>query len=269
MTSHPSGTARTREPGAAGDDIREEAGSPGDAPAGADRPAPDRRHPAMLTAGLVLLAVAAAFAGFMREDSTAPPVTAMDQAWLSLVTRTRSTAVTDLFKALSLIGGPDGGTVIVAVLCAVLLAMRRWRTALYIALAEAAGSGCSQLVKHVVLRHRPPHPLVSADLGSFPSGHVITAVGVGLALTFAFARPRHRRYWLVAVAAAGALMMFCRTYLAAHWLSDTLESLPIAAGLGLVLWWIFVPLLAHDRGQPLRLPWRPAPERTPPAASRT
>jgi membrane-associated phospholipid phosphatase len=141
----------------------------------------------------------------------------------------------------------------VAVLCALLLVSGRWRTALYIALAEASGSACSQLVKHVVLRHRPPHPLVTADLGSFPSGHVITTLGVGLALTVAFTRPGHRRYPLAAVAAATAVMMFGRTYLAAHWLSDTLESLVIAAGLGLILWWIFDPVLDHDRGRPFAL----------------
>ncbi len=219
------------------------------------RGVPARRRP-VLAAGLALLAVAAAFAGFMREDRAYPPVTGMDHAWLSLVSGIRSTPLTDLSKVLSLIGGPEGATVIVAVICAALLVIRRWRTALYIALAEASGSACSQLVKHVVLRHRPPHPLVPADLGSFPSGHVITTLGVGVALTIAFTRPGHRRLPMACVAAAAALMMFCRTYLAAHWLSDTLESLPIAAGLGLVLWWIFDPVLAHDRGRPMP-PLRP------------
>lgn len=258
MTSHRSGMARARD-----QEPAEAAGAPGTA-GGAldgartvdDRPALAGRPTGLLAAGLILLAVAAAFAGYMREESASPPVAAMDHGWLSLMARTRSSPLTDLLKALSLIGGPDGATVVVAVLCAVLLVVRRWRTALYLALAEACGSACSQLVKHVVLRHRPPHPLVAADLGSFPSGHVITILGVGLALTLAFARPGHRRFPLAAAAAAGALMMFCRTYLAAHWLSDTLESLPIAAGLALVLWWIFGPWLADDRGQPLRRPWQ-------------
>lgn len=248
MTSHPLRMATSRsngQPPDSGPDM-DQAGTGDPAPAG-------RRVLPVLGAGLALLAVAAAFAGFMREDSAYRPVARMDQAWLSLMTRSRSVPLTDLFKVLSFIGGPDGATMIVAVLCAALLVMRSWRTALYIALAEASGSACSQLVKHVVMRHRPPHPLVSADLGSFPSGHVITTVGVGLALTLACVRPGHRRYPLLAVAAAGALMMVCRTYLAAHWLSDTLESLPIAAGLGLVLWWIFGPGVARERGQPVRL----------------
>jgi membrane-associated phospholipid phosphatase len=270
MTSDPPGMARAHANGnaqdsglASGSGLASDSGlapdsssapdsgpAPGDGPASESHRVPARRR-SVLVAGLALLAAAAAFAGFMREDSANPPVTGMDHAWLFAVAKTRSTPLTELFKVLSLIGGPDGATIMVAVICAALLVIRRWRTALYIALAEASGSACSQLVKHAVLRHRPPHPLVSADLGSFPSGHVITAVGVGIALTVAFTRPGHRRYPLAGVAAGAALMMFCRTYLAAHWLSDTLESLPIAVGLALVLWWIFGPLLARDRGRPV------------------
>jgi membrane-associated phospholipid phosphatase len=209
-----------------------------------------------LVAGVVLLAIAAAFAALMRHDRADPPVAGMDHAWLSLVSSTRSTPVTDAFKVVSLVGGPWGATVIVAILCAGLLIAGRWRTALYVALAEALGSTCSTIIKHVVLRHRPPHPLVSSDLGSFPSGHVITTLGVGIALSLALASPGRRRRLLIVVAAAALLMMYCRTYLAAHWLSDTLESLPVAAGLALVLWWAFEPWLARDRGRSLRWPAR-------------
>jgi membrane-associated phospholipid phosphatase len=210
----------------------------------------------LLAGGCCLLVLAAVFAGITRANRPRPPATGLDQAWLRLVTQTRSGPLTELFKVLSLIGGPVGGTVIVAVICLALLAVGRWRTALYLAVAEASGSTCSQLVKHIVLRHRPPHPLVAADLGSFPSGHVITTLTVGLALTFALARPRRRLYPLIAVALATAVMMFGRTYLAAHWLSDTMESVLIAGGLGLVLWWIFEPLVTRERGRPVRLLWR-------------
>jgi membrane-associated phospholipid phosphatase len=218
---------------------------------------PAVRRRSMLVAGCCLLLIAAAFAGVMRAEIAHPPVSGLDQAWLSAVARTRTAFLTRLFTVLSVIGGPIGGTIIVAVICLALLAVRRWRTALYIALAEALGSGCSQLIKHVVLRDRPPHPLVTADLGSFPSGHVITTLSVGLALTVAFTRPgRHRKYALAGVAAATALMMYCRTYLAAHWLSDTFEGLLVGGGLGLILWWLFEPELTRDRGKPVRLTGR-------------
>jgi membrane-associated phospholipid phosphatase len=228
--------------------------------AAATATAPPRRRVAVLAAGLALLAVAGGFAIVIRSDQ-ARMVMGMDEGWLSLVRRSRSAPVTDAVKILSLIGGPVGATIVVCVLGAGLLVVTRWRTVVYLGLAEALGSTCSDLIKHYVYRHRPPHPLVVADIGSFPSGHVITTIGVGIALTVIFARPGHRHWALIAVAAAGLLMMFCRTYLAAHWLSDTLESLPVATGVGLVLWWAFGPLLARDRDRPVRLPsWLPRPD---------
>jgi membrane-associated phospholipid phosphatase len=225
-------------------------------PAGSGRTAAGNgSRPAIaLVAGVMLLAIAAAFAALMRRDRGSPPVSGMDHAWLSLVSGTRSPPVTDAFRVLSLVGGPWGATVIVAILCAGLLIVGRWRTAIYLALAEALGSTCSDTIKRIVLRHRPPHPLVTADLGSFPSGHVITTLGVGIALTLALVPPGRRRRALTVVAAAALLMMYCRTYLAAHWLSDTFESLPVAGGLALVLWWVFEPWLARDRTRPLHWP---------------
>jgi|HubBroStandDraft_6_1064221.scaffolds.fasta_scaffold527032_2 membrane-associated phospholipid phosphatase len=211
-----------------------------------------RRHRVLLLAGLTLLACAAAFAAVMRASSGHLPVTGMDRGWLSIVSSTRNAPLTGVFKVLSLICGPDGATVIVAVLCIVLTVVRRWRTALYLALAEACGSSCSDLIKLIVHRHRPPHPLVAAAFSSFPSGHVITTIGVGVALTMVFVRPGRRAPVLAAVAAAVLLMMYCRTYLAAHWLSDTLESLPVGTGVALLLWWFFEPVIDHDRGLPLR-----------------
>jgi membrane-associated phospholipid phosphatase/protein-L-isoaspartate O-methyltransferase len=217
-----------------------------------DQPLSARRLP-MLIAGCCLLVLAAAAAGVMRAQLPDPAVSGVDQAWLSGIARTRDAGLTGLLKVISVIGGPVGATIIVAVLCVALLAARRWRTALYIALADAAGSAFSQLIKHIVARRRPTHPLVTADWGSFPSGHVITTLGVGLALTAAFTRRGHRRHALVAVAVATALMMYCRTYLAAHWLSDTIEGVLVGGGLGLILWWAFEPGLADDHGKPIRL----------------
>jgi membrane-associated phospholipid phosphatase len=217
-----------------------------------------RRRPVALGAGVLLLAIAAAFALVLPADLAHPPVMGMDLGWLALMRSARSTPVTGVFKILSLIGGPDGATIIVSVVCAGLLVIARWRTAVYLALAEPLGSTCSDLTKHLVLRHRPPHPPVAADIGSFPSGHVITTVGVGVALAIIFARPGHRRWALAAVPVAGLLMMFCRTYLAAHWLSDTFESVPIATGAALTLWWVSGPLIERDRDRPVRLPgWFP------------
>lgn len=220
----------------------------------ATSPPPTGRRPLMLGTGLTLLAIAAAFAAIIAHNPAHPPVLGLDHAWLAHIQQSRTAALTEVAKVLSVIGGPIGGTIIVAILVVWFLVQRRFWTAAFLAATEASGSGASQLIKHLVLRHRPPHPLVTADIGSFPSGHVITTLAVGLALTAVLTRPGHRARALAAVAAATIVMMWCRTYLAAHWLTDTFESLAVAGGITLVLWWAFTPALAREAARRPRAP---------------
>ena len=205
----------------------------------------------MLAAGVALLALAAAFAAVMAANPMRPPTAGLDRWWLSVVTTWQAEPLTRAAQVLSYVAGPWGGTIVVAVMAVLLLWRRRIWTAVFLALAEACGSGASQLIKHLVGRPRPPHPLVQADFGSFPSGHVITTIVVGLALVAALSRPGHRKLPLIGVAVATALIMCCRTYLRAHWLTDTFEGVLVGSGIALVLWWFFTPLLARDRQKPL------------------
>jgi membrane-associated phospholipid phosphatase len=201
----------------------------------------------MLAAGLALLAGSAGFAALIAADPVRPPTAGLDRWWLSQVTGWQATPLTRAGEVLSYAGGPWGGTVLVAIMVALLLWRRRVRTAVFLALAEACGSGASQLIKHLVVRPRPPHPLVRADFGSFPSGHVITTVVVGLVLVAALSRPGRRRLPLAGVVTAAVIMMCCRTYLRAHWLTDAFEGVALASGIALVLWWLFTPAVARER----------------------
>jgi undecaprenyl-diphosphatase len=206
-----------------------------------------RRRPAMLACGLVLLSMAAGFAAVVAADPGKPPATGLDRWWLSQVTGWQAAPLTRAGQVLSYVGGPWGGTVVVAVIALYLLWRRRVWTAVFAALAEGCGSGASQLIKHLVIRPRPPHPLVRADFGSFPSGHVITTVVVGLVLVAVLSRAGRRALPLAGVAAAAVIMICCRTYLRAHWLTDTFESVLVATGIALMLWWWFAPALARER----------------------
>ncbi len=215
----------------------------------------------MLAAGVVLLAVAAAFAAVMATEPARNPdpfTAPLDRWWLSVVTPWQARPLTRAGEVLSYLAGPWGGTVVVVILVVLLLWRRRIWTAVFLALAEACGSGSSQLIKHLVERPRPPHPLVRADFGSFPSGHVITTLVVGLALVAALSRPGRRVLPLTGVAIAAALMMCCRTYLRAHWLTDTFESVLVASGIALVLWYLFTPVLRREQ----RIPLLSRPSRT-------
>jgi membrane-associated phospholipid phosphatase len=207
----------------------------------AKRPgAPAQLAPARLglaVAGVVALILAAGFAALVAADPAHPPVLGLDRAWLAAIVHIRAHFLTAGAKIISLVGGPTGGTVIVIAVAAFLWFVRKRRAAaLFLIGTLAVTSGASQLIKHLVLRPRPPGALVPADIGSFPSGHVITSLAVGSALALVLTRPGHRRVAFTAVGAVTLLMMFCRTYLGAHWLSDTFESILVASGFVLVGW---------------------------------
>ena len=223
---------------------------PPDMPRPGEPPPAARRPGSLLVAALALLAAAGAFAAMIAADPLHPPTARLDHWWLATVYGWQQPWLTRAGVAISYLAGPWGGTVLVAIVVLVLLLSRRWWTALFLALVEAAGSGASQLIKHLVRRPRPLHPLVHADFGSFPSGHVITTVAVGLALAAALARPSRRPVWLAGAALAAAIMILTRTYLRAHWLSDTFGSVLVAAGIALLLWWWFAPKLAAERRGP-------------------
>lgn len=74
--------------------------------------------------------------------------------------------------------------------------------------------------------------LVTSDYGSFPSGHTANAATTAMVLALVFP--------LLWVWIAGFLytvaMMASRTYLGAHWLSDTVGGLLLGIGVALVVW---------------------------------
>lgn len=130
-----------------------------------------------------------------------------------------------------------GGGLIAALLiplgvAAVLLIRRRRWAAIYFLTASLACAIVVRVIKLVVGRPRPPDILVSVDPGSFPSGHsanaAIIAISLGLILN---------RWWVwVAGALYTVAMMLSRTYLGAHWISDTIGGVLIAAGVAIAVW---------------------------------
>ncbi|MDR5698209.1 phosphatase PAP2 family protein [Agromyces aerolatus] len=168
----------------------------------------------------------------------------MDEEWAEEVLTLRG-PVGDLFAyGMNALGGGVMGVFIVPIgVAIVLLICRRPWGALYFIVASAASAGVVQLLKHLFGRARPEDIIVVSDFGSFPSGHVANAATIAVALGVIVPRAA---VW-IAGAAYTVLMAISRTYLGAHWFTDTVGGLLIGAGVALLVWALFAGPLERER----------------------
>ncbi|MFB7097958.1 phosphatase PAP2 family protein [Streptomyces virginiae] len=239
MSGNPTTTTPHGRPGgpprSAGNGRRAEPGAP--------------RRRGLLVAGLLLLAGAVLPALVVRSDVADPPFQGLDDRWLVLMGGPHEGAYQAAATILDLIGGPVGSLIPLSVLL-LLLVRRRWVSAGFLLAATLGGNMLVvQGLKHLVDRPRPAHPLVRVDHGSFPSGHAATAALLVVLLGVLLVPVARRRAWWIGGAVFILAMMWSRTWLHAHWLSDTAAGAAAGAGVGLVAWWLFGPALARERAR--------------------
>ena len=174
----------------------------------------------------------------------APFFQGLDEWWHSTTAGPADYAPSGGVALLNAFGGPPGIVILPALIIGLLLARRRWAV-LFAVLVYIVPMVFAQVFKNVVDRPRPENPLVVVDHGSFPSGHV-TLTAALMVMFIALLSPRVRRYWWPAAVAFVLVMMWSRTFLAAHWLTDTVAGAVLGAGVALMLWWLCAPLLARD-----------------------
>ncbi|MGO4299051.1 phosphatase PAP2 family protein [Leifsonia sp. RAF41] len=143
-------------------------------------------------------------------------------------------------------GSIIGSVVIPVVIFLLLLAFRRPWGAAFFAIASIVSVLCVQLLKHTVGRARPSEILVNADTGSFPSGHTANAATMVVVLGILFPRVW---VWVLGVIWA-VLMAVSRTYLGAHWISDTIGGLLLGAGVAIIVWTPLAHRLALEATEP-------------------
>ena len=187
------------------------------------------------------LAVALGLLIFVREKNL--PF-GFDTAWMEEIVEHRN----PVWEAPSLVmnflgGGWFAVFVVPLVVVVLLLAFRRYAAALYFTVAVLLSVGTVQLLKQSLGRPRPLEILVTSDTGAFPSGHVANAATLAVVLGVIL-----RRGWVWAAGIAyTVLMMLSRTYLGAHWASDTIGGALVGAGVAVIVWAPFALRLERER----------------------
>ncbi|MET0297257.1 MAG: phosphatase PAP2 family protein [Microbacterium sp.] len=180
--------------------------------------------------GLVLVALSVGLGAwiFARENGPFD----LDTWWNTLLATEYVPLLSGFSLVMNFLGGGWFGVLVVPIAGTVaLFLLRRPWSAAYFLTAQAVSAGIVQLLKSTYGRARPEDIAVISDHGSFPSGHVAGAATLATVVVVLFPR--------LAVVILGAawvlLMAFSRTYIHAHWLSDTLGGALVGVGTALVV----------------------------------
>ena len=194
-----------------------------------------------LVVGIVLIACAAGLGAWILFRGDPPFV--IDVWWDRTLAAWQSHFMSTLSYVMNFLGaGWFGVFVLPIVVALVLVILRRPWAALYFIAASVASAGVVQILKHTFGRARPEDIIVLSDFGSFPSGHVANAATIAVALIVIFPS-----IWTTIAGVIWVLVMaFSRTYLHAHWLSDTLGGAMVGAGVALLLAGVFLPFMARE-----------------------
>ncbi|MCR2815232.1 phosphatase PAP2 family protein [Microbacterium jiangjiandongii] len=197
----------------------------------------------LLLPGLVLIALACGLGAWILQRGPEPFV--LDDWWNQALVGWRVEPLVLFSQAMNWLGGGVVGVFVVPIGGALLLVLtRRYLGALYFVAASIFSAAGVQLLKGFFGRVRPEEILVISDYGSFPSGHAANAATIAVVAAVLFPR-----LWVVIAGTVWfVLMAFSRTYLHAHWLSDTVGGGLVGAGMALVVASAFaVPLRAELR----------------------
>lgn len=132
----------------------------------------------------------------------------------------------------AVVGGTLGMIVVGALLIAILLWRRlRWAAAT-LAAAMVAVVAIGAPLAAVIARSRPADSLAESVATSFPSGHTAVATTVVVVLGLVL---RQRWMWAIGLAWV-VVMMWSRTFLRAHWLSDVVAGALEGVAVGTLVW---------------------------------
>lgn len=205
-------------------------------------------------AGLALLSIVAAVGVVVAQRPGAPPFQELDSGWRNTLISERTGWATDLAYGVHLLGDTIGATLVALALAAYFWRVRRQpAAALFVVLALFAARLVTNSAKLLVGRPRPPEMMVSVYGYSFPSGHVSTATALAVAVAVILAYQGRVRWGAALVVLAPLVMIWNRTYLSVHWLSDAMLGMAAGGGAALLVWWVLAPRLRgrQPQGRPV------------------
>ena len=193
---------------------------------------------------VVILLAIGAFGVYLRFVDASPlPI---DEWWASFATTTRGSAAYAVAVFFAEAGSSLGVAALGAIAAALLFVLRRRRAAGMVATALLLGVASSETLKRLVLRPRPGGALYAASGSSYPSGHSMGAAALACSLALvvvtghAVSRRMQRVAWAVAITWI-LLMMWSRTALRVHWLSDTVAGALLGFAVALVALRVWAP----------------------------
>jgi membrane-associated phospholipid phosphatase len=195
-----------------------------------DGPADDAHRAVALIVGLsatVAFVVLRFIVAFGDHEPLAP-----DEWWNALMIATLTDAGLVVAWIPAVVGGAVGMVALGILLVAVLLWRRRRWDAATLAIAIVIVVAIGAPLAAVIARTRPEDSLAETVATSFPSGH--TAVATTMAVTLGLLL---RRWYVWLIGAVWIVtMMWSRTYLHAHWLSDVFAGLLEGIAVATLVW---------------------------------
>jgi len=188
---------------------------------------------AAIAAAVMYAAAATVFVLVAIDPGLVQPV---DDAWRESMVSIENGVLTVVAKAFDVVGGVWVIWPLRIVVTGYLAAVRRWTLFLIWVITTVLVELAIGPLKGLYDRPRPPDPLVETSGPAFPSGHATAGAATAIALVIVLLPPgEHRRVWEVRAAAFAFVMALSRTYLQAHWLTDTVAGALLGSALALTV----------------------------------